>query len=366
MADSNSPQSNEDIPLGLLSTNLLPPQSPGLPKPSLTVTASPNGAVPQTFPRFPGLPPELRITIWELSLPHRAHTFPRPSKTFDFKYRIWRQEKVHGAKAEKRPTIAHVCSEARAVALASGSAKKISFCDGTKDSNRLSRVWVDSKRDTVVVHMGQPATQASGRPRRSPRKDHLYGLLVNRDMHIALDSSWALCFCTMIKDQGRKLYYDLVRGRKECDFIILDLILDVNDEEAASTGLFGNSGANDCVLIPIEDTRQMSRLFDAQAKFDTVDWLSKWKNFTQLHKPANVVDFMRRWKKLAAREMRHVQKGLDFLTGVEVGRQGKDAGEIEKQIARIRAIRSDQPKFRPVIMVSRGAESLPWFSFDGW
>lgn len=170
----------------------------------------------------------------------------------------------------------------------------------------------------------------------------------------------------MIKDQGRNLYYDLVRGRKECDFIILDLILDVNDEEAASTGLFGDSGANDCVLIPIKDTRQMSRLFDAQAKFDTVDWLSKWKNFTQLHKPTNVVEFMRRWKKLAAREMRHVQKGLDFLTGVEVGRQGKDAGEIEKQIARIRVIRSAQPKLRPVIMVSRGAESLPWFSFGGW
>lgn len=360
MADNGPLQSNEDIPLGCLSTNLLPHQLPCLPKPSPTVTASPKAAVPQTFHRFPELPAELRIAIWELSLPHRVHTFPRPSKKYDFEWYLWRQEPVHGAKAEKRPAIAHVCSEARAVALASGSAKKILFCGGIKGSNKLSRVWVDSKRDTVVVNMGQPGTPAAGRPRRSPNTDHLYSLLFNRDVRIALNSSWALCFCTMIKDQGRKLYYDLVRGRKECDFIILDLNLDVNDEEAASTGLFGNSGANESVLIPIKDTRQMSRLFEAQAKFDTVDWLNKWENFTRLHKPTNLVEFMRRWKKLAAREMRYVQKGLDFLTGVEVGRQGKDADEIQRQISRARTIRSKQPKLRPVIMVSHGRESSPW------
>lgn len=364
MADNDS-QSNEDIPLGFLSTNLLSPQLPGLPTPSPTMTAAPNVAVPQTFPRFPDLPPELRIAIWELSLPRRVHTFPRPSKKFDFENYIWGQEQFHGAKAEKRPAIAHVCSESRAVALASGWAKKILFCGGPKDSNTLSRVWVDSKRDTVLVNMGQPGSQASGRARRSPKKDHLYGSLINRDMHIALDSSWAMLFCTMMKDQGRKLYYDLIRGRKECDFIILDLILDVNDEEAASTGLFDNSGANDSVLIPIEDMPQMSRLFDAQAKFNTVDWLKKWENFTQMRKPTNLVEFMLRWKKLAAREMRQVQKGLDFLTGVEVGRQGKDADEIQKQISRVRVIRSDQPKLRPVIMVSRGVESLSWFWSGG-
>lgn len=213
MADNGS-QPKEDTTLGCLSTNLLPAQLPGLPKPSPTVTASPTRAIPQIFHRFPELPAELRLAIWELSLPHRVHTFPRPSKKFDFKNHIWRQEQVHGAKAEKRPAIAHVCSEARAVALASGSAKKISFCDHINYSNRLSRVWVDSKRDTVVVNMGQPGTQASGRPRRNPDKDHLYALLNNRDMHIALDSSWALCFCTMAKVQGRKLYFPLAAGAK--------------------------------------------------------------------------------------------------------------------------------------------------------
>ncbi|KKY29485.1 hypothetical protein UCDDA912_g10600 [Diaporthe ampelina] len=176
-------------------------------------------------------------------------------------------------------------------------------------------------------------------------------------MHIALDISWAMCFCIMAGDRARNLYYDLVHGRRECDFVVLDLQLDVTGEEAASTGLFDDLKANDSVLIPIEDTRQMSRLFDAQANFNTVDLLKKWDNFTQFRKPTNFNEFIRHWKRLAAREMRNVQKGLDFLTGVDVGRQGKDAGELQEQAARARAIRAEHPKLRPVIMVSRGAES---------
>lgn len=348
MADNDSPQSNVVISI---STIPLPPQSSAPPKPSLNMTASPDGAAPQTFHLFPDLPTELRIAIWDLSLPHRVHAFPRPSKKFDFRTRSWTQEQVHGTNAEKRPTIAHVCSESRAVALGSGSVKKIRNYIRRRVSQQLSRVWVSSEKDTVVISMGQ----ASEGLHRSLNCDNFYGLLSKRDMRIALDSSWALCFCIISKNQARRLYYDLVHGHTECDFVVLELQFDVTDEEAADIDLFEGLGTYGSVLVPIEDTRQMSRLFDAQAKFNTVNWLSKWESFTQFRKPTNLDEFTQRWKKLAVREMRNVQRGMDFLTGVEMarqGRQGKDVDELREQAS----LRAEQPKFRPVIMVSRGVE----------
>lgn len=357
MADNNSPQSKGGIPLDCISTILPPPQPPDPPKPLVDMEASTNGAAPQTFHRFADLPPELRIAIWELSLPHRVHTFPRPSNKFDFLNYRWTQEHVHGAKIEQLPAIAHVCFEARAVALASGSSRKI-LCRGpTKDSDRVSRVWVDPKRDTAVINLGRLFSRFSVKFHRGLNKDPFFNVVRSRDMHIALDSSWGLCFSMAYEDLARKVYYKLVGGRKQCDFVVLILQLDVTEEEAASTGLFDGLGASDSVLVPIEDTLQMSRLFDAQSKFNTADWRDKWKNFTHIRKPANLVEYISRCKKLAAREKRRVQKGLDHLTGLKVVRQGKNAVEIQEQIARARVIKADQPKLRPVIMVSGGVRS---------
>lgn len=352
MANTNPSESKEDIPLDLLSTNLLPSQSPGLPTSSPTATVAPNGAASQTFHRFVDLPPELRNEIWKLSIPHRVTVIPRPNKWYDFQSDIWLQEPVHGAKAEKRPVIAHVCTEARAVALANGSSQVIYSRGYRRPRSSLSRVWFDSKRDTAVLSMGQPATPASGRLHRTFDSNHLYSLLSNRGTHIALDGSWSMCSCIMAGAWARKLYYDLVHGHKECDFVILDLHLDITGEEAAGTGLFDDLDTNGSALIPIEDTRQMSRLFDAQANFDTADWLDKWENFTRFHHATDLDDFIQRWKMLAAREMQNVQKGLDFLTGVDAGRQGKDVGETQEQADRARVIRAEQPKLRPVIMVT--------------
>lgn len=346
MADIDSPQSNEDISISIMPLPLPPP------KPSLDMTASPNGAAPQIFHRFPDLPAELRIAIWELSLPHRVHGFPRPSKKFDFLTQSWIQDLVHGAQAEKRPAIAHVCSEARAVALDSGSVKMIRVRLRRRTWEKPSRVWVDSEKDTVVINMGLGSVE----PYRSLNYNDLYGLLSKRDMHIALDSSWALCFCIVSGNQARRLYYDLVHGHTECDFVVLELQLDVTNDEAADIGLFEGEGPYDSVLVPIEDTCQMSRLFDAHAKFNTADWLMKWKCFTQFRKPTNLVEFIQRWKTLAAREMQNVQRGLDFLTGVEMGTRGKNVDELREQAARAAVIRGEHPKFRPVIMVSRGVE----------
>lgn len=352
MADNDSPQTNEFISI---STMPLPLQSPAPPEPSLDMTASPNGAAPQTFHRFSDLPAELRIAIWELSLPHRVHTFPRPSKKFDFLNKCWTQEPIHGAKAEKRPAIAHVCSESRAVALGSGLVKIIRSFGRRGTLQERSRLWVDSEKDTVVINMDH----ASLKVHRSLSHDNFYGHLQKRDMRIALDSSWGLCFCMMSENSARRLYYDLVHGHPECDLVILELQFDVNNEEAADIGLFEGLGPYDSVLVPIEDRRRMSRLYDAQARFNTVDWLDKWENFTQFRKSTNLDEFTQRWKKLAVREMRNVQLGLDFLTGVETGRQGrqgKDVDELREQAARAVVIRAEHPKFRPVIMVSRGLE----------
>lgn len=347
MANNDSPQSNGDISI---STMPLPPQLPTPAKPSLDMRASPNGAAPQTFHRFSDLPAELRIAIWELSLPHRVHTFPRPSKKFDFLDNCWTQEPVHGAKAEKRPAIVHVCSESRAVALGSGLVKVIRPF-GTLQ--KRSRLWVDLEKDTVVLNMDH----ASAKVYRSFSHDNFYGHLQKRDMRIALDSSWGLCLCMMSENKARRLYYDLVHGHTECDLVILELQFDVTDEEAAEIGLFEGLCPYDSVLVPIEDTRRMSRLYDAQARFNTVDWLDKWENFTRFRKPTNLDEFTQLWKKLVAREMRNVQLGLDFLTGVEMGRQGKDADELREQAARAAVIRAQRPDFRPVIMVSRGLEN---------
>lgn len=319
------------------------------------MTALPNGAAPQTFHRFTDLPAELRIAIWELSLPHRVHTFPLPSRKFDFLTQSWIQEKTHGAKAEKRPAIAHVCSEARAVALDSGSVKMIRLRLRHGTWEKPSRVWVDSEKDTVVINTGY----ASIEPYRSLNYNDLYGLLSNlskRDMRIALDSSWALCFCIVFENQARRLYYDLVHGHTECDLVVLELQIDVTNDEAANIGLFEGEGPYDSVLVPIEDTCQMSRLFDAQVKFNTADWLRKWENFTQFRKPTNLVEFIQRSKKLADREMRNVQWGLDYLTGVKMGTQGGNVDELREQAARAAVIRAEHPKLRPVIMVSRGVE----------
>ncbi|KAK2597861.1 hypothetical protein N8I77_012618 [Diaporthe amygdali] len=232
----------------------------------------------------------------------------------------------------------------------SGSAKKIA--GPKKSSSWFRRVWVDRRRDTVVINMSQPASHVYKRK----SIDFLSGLLRSREVHVALDLSWALCFCVVYKDQARELFRDFLHGHKECDFVIVDLQLDVTDEEAASTGLFGYSSTNTSVLVPIEDTCQMSRLFAAQAKFNTIDRLNKWANFTQFRRPANLIDYMKRWEKLGGREMGSVQQGLDFLAGVEVGWQEKEVGELRAQAARAAAIRANIPTLRPVIMVSRLAK----------
>lgn len=357
MADNDSPQSKGDTTLECIPTNLLPPQSAAPPEALVNMTASQNGAAPQTFHRFPELPPELRIAIWELALPHQVYEFPCPSMKFNCLALRWEYEQANGPKGEGRPVIAQVCYEARTVALANGSVRKAKFFDTVYRVNMMSHAWVDSKRDTAVLKLGHLCDRANWKLYRNLEKDHMWGLLVNREMHIALDSRWTLCICTLVETRARKLYYDLVHGHKECDIVILDLHFKVTDEEAANTALFGNSVGNETALVPIEDMSQMSRLFDVHAKFNTMDWLNKWDHFTQFRKPANLAEYIERWKKLAVREMRHVQMGLDFLTGVEVRRVGQDADELRRQAARAATIRADQPKLRPVVMVFRDAPS---------
>ncbi|KAH8776725.1 hypothetical protein F5883DRAFT_640408 [Diaporthe sp. PMI_573] len=278
---------------------------------------------------------------------------PSPVKKFHFLQKRWTQEQVHGVKAAQPPVIAHVCSEARNVALSNGSVKKIMIRGETKQSDKLGHVWVDSKRDTVVISLSR-CIPSSGKLYKCRNNEHLYSLLSNRDMRIALDYSWVLAW--HFKDPGRKLYYDWVHGLGDCDFVILDLQLDATDEEAASTGLFGGFGTTRSVLIPIEDTCQMSRLFDATNNFSTVDFMKRWENFTIFRRPTNLVEFIQRWEKLAAREVRNVQRGLDYFTDVQMGTQGKNAHELRKLAARNAEIRQSQPRLRPVIMVSRGAD----------
>lgn len=307
-----------------------------------------DGAAPQTFHRFRDLPPELRIAIWELSLPHRVHTFPTPVKKFYFRHKYWAQEQSHGASGAQPSALAHVCSEARAVALSNGSVKKIMIRGQTKQSDRLGHVWVDSKRDTVVVNLGR-CIPSDGKLYKCRNSDHLYSLLRNRDMRVAFDYSWVMV--AFFEGRGRQLYYDFVEGLKDCDLAILDLQLDVTDEEAAGTGLFRDSGAS--VLIPIEDTRQMSRVFDACNKFGTTDFLDKWENFTQSRHPTNLLEFVQCWKDLAAREMKDVQRGLDHLTGAST-LLAIDEDEFREQHLRVTELRKSYPHIRPVIMVSRG------------
>ncbi|KAI3391360.1 hypothetical protein diail_7469 [Diaporthe ilicicola] len=172
----------------------------------------------------------------------------------------------------------------------------------------LGDVWVDSNRDTAVVSTIRPKLYLMFITFDGFRK-----VLRSRKMRIALDSSWASTSFASQKNRARELYYSLVDGPKECDFIILDLQLDVDDDAAASTGLFDDSAPSSSVLVPIEDKRQMSGLFAAQAKFRTVDRLNKWANFTQFRKLNNLLEYTKRWEKFGAREMRAVHQGMEFL-----------------------------------------------------
>lgn len=345
MPNTSPPQSKEDTP---------PPGSSEL---TPTATMPADGAAPQTFHRFMELPPELRIAIWEFSLPHRVHTFPTPLQKFHFRQKFWTQEQVHTAKAAQPSAIARVCCEARAVALSNGSVKKIMVRGQTKQSDRLGHVWVDPKRDTVVINLSR-CIPKDGKLYKCRNNDHLYSLLRNRDMRVAFDYSWVMV--GFFEGRGRQLYHDFVKGLKDCDFAILDLQLDVTDEEAASTGLFGESGADSSILIPIEDTRQMSRVFDAYNKFNTANFLQCWENFTQPRHPKNLLEFVQCWKELAARKIRDVQRGLDHLMGVPTGLLA-DHEEDEFPELRLRdsETRRSYPSIRPVVMVSRGAHGLP-------
>lgn len=345
MADQ-VPSQSEDTPQPCLPSSLLPP-APMTPS---------DEAVPQTFHRFLDLPSELRVEIWKFSLPHRVHTFPRPIKKFNFLDRSWTQERIHGAKVAQPSAIAYVCSEARAVALSNGSVKNIKFNGGTEHNDELSHVWVDPKRDAVLLKLNLCMSHPENRELcTSQDNENLYTLLSNRDMHVALDFSWIMA--GLFKLPARKVYYDLVHGLKVCDYVVVDLQLDVTDVQAAATGLFGEFGANHSVLIPIDDTCQMSKLFDAESKFSTVDLMDRWKNFTKFRRPANLVEFIQRWNDLGAREMRLLQWGLDYLIGVERNAEAKDADELREKAARAAELRQSLPVVRPVIMVSRGAES---------
>ncbi|KAL1881275.1 hypothetical protein Daus18300_001127 [Diaporthe australafricana] len=331
MADTNPPQPNEDVPLPCLS-NSLPQQLPEPAEPSSDATP-PDKAAPRTFHLFSDLPPELRITIWELTIPRRVHVLYSTIPRFNF--------------AAKPPVIAHVCAEARSVAFASGSIKRITtFHTGLPKSRRVAKpVWVDSKRDTAVHSLSwiRPS---------DPTLDDLHSLLIRRGVRIALDRSWAVRKSSQgCKGFARKIYYELIHGHEECDCIILTIWLYTHDEESAATGLFDNSGTDNCVLVPIEDKHQMSRLFAAQAKFPTRDGPSLWADFTEFRKPTNLFEYIKCWEQLAAREIQDVQTGWDWLMGVQTDWRGKDANERREQAVRIAASRAKPPKLRPVIMV---------------
>ncbi|KAG8170067.1 hypothetical protein KVR01_000812 [Diaporthe batatas] len=175
-------------------------------------------------------------------------------------------------------------------------------------------------------------------------------------MRVAFDYSWVMV--AFFEGRGRQLYHDFVEGLKDCDFAILDLQLDVTEEEAASTGLFGEFGASRSALIPIGDTHQMSMVFDACNKFGTTDFLDKWEKYTQSRHPTNLLEFVQCWKDLAAREMRDVRRGLDHLTGAS-SLLAFDEDESRELHLRGTELRQSYPRMRPVIMISRGADGLP-------
>lgn len=160
MTDTFPAQSKEDTPQICPPSSLLPPQPSGLSELPPAPMAPSDEAVPQKFHRFLDLPSELRVEIWKFSLPHRVHAIPLPIKKFNFLDGSWTQERIHEAKAAQPSAIACVCSEARVVALSNGSTKKIKFNGATEHNDELSHVWVDPKRDTVLLRLNSCVTHS--------------------------------------------------------------------------------------------------------------------------------------------------------------------------------------------------------------
>lgn len=112
-----------------------------------------------TFSSFSELPPEIRLIIWRLCLPHCVHQLDNPCETlvFDLALRAtrspckdWRTTQING----HPPLITRECRESRAVAFERGGFNVLGDIppEAHWDSDNRAKGWLDPTRDSVHLN----------------------------------------------------------------------------------------------------------------------------------------------------------------------------------------------------------------------
>lgn len=348
--------------------------SPAYKSPS-TATAS-DADTTQTFNILPNFPLELQFSIFEMCLPQRVHLYQEEGVGNDELYnhhgKHCKKELQLGVQAAQLPVVSRVSVEARNVVLANGTMKKTMVFEHNQEERVTSNVWVDKKRDTILINLGYPVRDYEfPEPYNVGNPDtisdvHVRSMIRKKEVRVAvLDEAISQdgpdCYISF------PIYKELIHGHEECDLGLIEIQFNITDEEAVDTDLFGLFGTEAIALVPVDNPLQMSRLYSAQIKFNPkILWTyfshdARPRTLPLFLMPGSSAEYAEEWMRCGALRAEVVQHHIARLlafdeAGHDFNLENPDeiwpngAGEPQDRIA---ALKDMGTKFRPVLVVHR-------------
>ncbi|KAI0139011.1 hypothetical protein F4776DRAFT_46362 [Hypoxylon sp. NC0597] len=218
------------------------------------------------FHLFPRLPPELRLAIWSECLPHRVVELQRPLSgiAFDFQETPLETCKLEltTRKNSYPPIISRVCRESRAIAFETVARLGDALDDASENHWEHSLAMRDSRIDTArdIIHI--PYERPYERPWDSVMDRPNLG---NPLRHAACAATQIISGQVSIDIMlllRPGLFYehiiDLLRLRSNWLVVVYLVVVHMDPEASAATGLFGLLGDAPVQIVELRDEARMN------------------------------------------------------------------------------------------------------------
>ncbi|KAI0148826.1 hypothetical protein GGR57DRAFT_230423 [Xylariaceae sp. FL1272] len=208
-----------------------------------------------TFTKFGSLPPELRIEIWRLCLPHRI------IEMHDIRSRRTASACWPPRAVRTPPLISRVCRESRTIALQNGSLQPM--------MGSGAPVWYDRKTD--IINIGRVYSFESNLVAeesvekvdslRSGFKDFICRPVTR--ISVAKDAIFYCPDSAFARWVVRRMAERLV----SCSIVVADMSIHLPREAAAASELFGLFAESTTVHVDMQDTKWFEALFALKKMF---------------------------------------------------------------------------------------------------
>ncbi|KAI1080980.1 hypothetical protein F5B20DRAFT_538088 [Whalleya microplaca] len=220
------------------------------------------------FHLFPRLPAELRLIVWRECLPHRVVELERPLSQIVF----FKQPKHCTVEATTnqnscQPVISRVCRESRAVAFETGGGLWAHYPD--EDNNHWEHYfamrdpWFDTARDVVHMHYEEAYDVDFGHPNSGDPVRHVVWAAAQTKSGQA---SFNLDFLSPGYMYNQSQLADLLRLRSSWLVVVHIVVVHMDLEAAATSGLFGLLCDARVQIIDLRDKRRVDAFYDLALK----------------------------------------------------------------------------------------------------